>query len=220
MSRRRTLVATCVSAAALAALAASIAWAQPAKEGAPKPAPQPEMKLPPGWTAADMQACIDAGTPGKMQGVLTRDAGVWKGKGTMWMGPGSDSMAAEFTLNIKPAMDGRFVTFTFEGDMADMGPFNGLGINGFDNVEQKFVSSWIDNQSTGILSGTGELSPDGSTLTWTYRYTCPVTRKPAMLRQIERRTGENTKLQETFGTDPKSGKEYKMMSFEFKRVPA
>ena len=96
--------------------------------------------------------------------------------------------------------------------MPGMGPFNGFGLKGFDNVSGKFTSVWIDNMSTGIMAGTGELSADGKTITWTFGYTCPLTKKPTVMRQIETTTGPNTKTLEMHGTDPKSGKEYKMMS--------
>src|SRR4051812_17420127 len=53
-------------------------------------AAQTEFTLPPGWTKADMEACVLAGTPGKMQAFLAKGAGVWHGKSTMWMGPGGE----------------------------------------------------------------------------------------------------------------------------------
>ena len=37
------------------------------------------------------------------------------------------------------------------------------------------------------------------------------------MREVETSTGENTERFEMFGPDPKSGKEYKMMSIEFTR---
>lgn len=95
-----------------------------------------------------------------------------------------------------------------------MGPYRGSGIVGFDNVTQKFVSTWIDNCSTGIMTGTGELSSDGKTLTWSYTYNCPVAKKPVGMRQVETVTAPDTKRLEMYGTDPKSGKEYKMMTIE------
>ena len=45
-----------------------------------------------GWTAADMEACMLAGTPGKMHEHLVQGAGKWLGKSTMWMGPGGEGM--------------------------------------------------------------------------------------------------------------------------------
>jgi hypothetical protein len=101
------------------------------------------------------------------------------------------------------------------GEMPGMGPYSGFGLIGFDNVTKKFVSTWIDNHSTGIMSGSGALSPDGKVLTWTYNYTCPVTNKPAVMREIETITGPETKTLEIFSTEPKSGKEFQMMRIEF-----
>lgn len=186
----------------------------PAKDAAK----QPEMQLPPGWTAADMQACMLAGTPGKMHELLARDAGEWQGKCSMWMPPGGgEPMTSAVTSTAAPILDGRFLKVEVAGEMPGMGPYSGHGLYGFDNVSQKFVSTWIDNHITGIMYGTGEVSPDGKKLTWTYNYNCPVTKKPAVIREVETITGPNTKTLESFGADPKSGKEYQMMRIELTR---
>ncbi len=182
-----------------------------------KPAGQVEMKLPPGWTEADMQACMMAGTPGEMHKRLAQGVGEWRGKNTMWMGPGSEPITTDCTTSVKPIMDGRFVKMEMAGEMPGMGPYRGFGIHGFDNVSQKFVSTWIDNHSTGILRGEGELSSDGKTTTTNYTSNCPINRKPAVMREVETITGPNTRTLEMFGVDPKSGQEYKMMSIELTR---
>jgi hypothetical protein len=208
-----------ILAISLAALAVSVAVAQDAKKAAgkpaaDKPAAQSEIKLPPGWTAADMQACIAAGTPGANHERLTKDAGTWLGKNTMWMGPGTEAVKSDSTTTITPMLDGRFVKLEMAGEMPGMGPYLGFAISGYDNVSKKFVSTWIDNHGTGLATGEGELSKDGKTLTWNYTFNCPITNKPAVLRQIETVTGPATKTLEMFGADPKTGKEYKMMVVE------
>jgi hypothetical protein len=101
------------------------------------------------------------------------------------------------------------------GEIPGMGPYAGVGVTGFDNVSQQLVGTWIDNASTGIANGTGELSPDGKTMTWNYTFSCPITKKPAVLRQIETLTSPTAKTIEAFTNDPKSGQEYKMMSIDF-----
>src|SRR5262245_38105891 len=179
-----------------------------------KVAGQQEMKLPPGWTMEDMQACIVAGTPGKMHEELAKDVGDWTGKCTMWMTPDGEATKSECTMSVKPMMDGRYVKSEMAGEMPGMGPYTGLGISGFDNVSQKFVSTWIDNHSTGMMTGTGELSPDGKKLAWTFNFNCPLTKKGAVMRQIDTNTSATTKRIEMFGPDPKTGKEYKMMDIE------
>ena len=204
-----------IVAAGLVIAVGSIAIADPPKgQGSSIP---PELKLPPGWTQADMQACIAAGTPGKMHELLAKSVGTWRGDVTMWMYPGAEPVTSDCTVTVTSIMDGRFTRVEHAGEIPGMGPYRGLGINGFDNVSQKFVSTWIDNHSTSLASGAGKLTDDGKVLTWNYTFSCPVTQKPATMRQVETFTGPDAKTLEMFMTDPQSGKEYKMMSIEFHR---
>lgn len=210
----RKLVA-CASIVAAGLVIGSMAIAEPSKES--KAAGQPEIKLPPGWSEEDMKACMIAGTPGKMHEHLTRGVGKWRGRTTMWMAPDVEPTAGECTSTVTALMDGRYVRIEMSGEMPGMGPYSGMGLYGFDNVSQKFVSSWIDNHSTGIGRGVGELSEDGKTLTWKFTFNCPLTKKPAVLREIETVTGPDSRKLETYGTDPKSGREFKMMIIELTR---
>ena len=82
------------------AVAGAIAVAEPAKETKPaaadKAAARPaEVKLPPGWTEADLKAFMAAATPGEMHKRLAADAGTWQGKNTMWMAPGADPIETD-----------------------------------------------------------------------------------------------------------------------------
>jgi len=160
---------------------------------------------------------MEAGTPGENHQKLAEGLGVWAGKTTMWMAPGTEPMHSECTATATPMMDGRFVKLEMTGEMPGMGPFNGFGIYGYDNVSQKFQSTWVDNCGTGMMVGTGQLSSDGKTYTWNFAYHCPITKKPTTLREVERITGKDTKTLEMYGTDPKSGKEYKMMEIALTR---
>jgi hypothetical protein len=187
--------------------------AEPAAAAKAAPAQQ-DFKLPPGWTAEDLQACMVAGTPGKMHEHLAQGVGEWTGKNTMWMGAGSDPIETTCTSTVTSLMDGRYFQVEMKGEMPGMGPYRGLGLYGFDNVSQKFSSTWIDNHGTGMMQGTGTISDDGKTITWNYTFNCPITKKPAAMRDVETVTGPNTKTLEMFGADPKTGKEYKMMRLE------
>jgi len=197
----------------IAIVACSIAIADPSAE---KPA-QSQLKLPPGWTEADMQACMLASTPGKMHEQLAKAAGAWQGRQTMWMYDGAEPVQNEVTSKVTPIMDGRFLKIEFSGQTPNMGPFTGFGITGYDNVSGKVVSTWIDNWSTGIMYGVGQISDDGKTITTNMSHNCPINKKPTVIRQIETLTGQNTRTLEMFSTDPKSGREFKMLSIELAR---
>jgi len=206
----------------LVVLVGSIATAQYGKDdkgGGAKPAGMPEMKLPPGWTSEDMKACMDAGTPGQMHQQLAKHVGVWNGKTTMWMAPDTEPMKSECITTITPFLDGRFMKCEVKGDMPGMGPFNGFGLYGFDNVTQKYQATWVDNCSTTILQGTGDMSSDNKVMTWTYHYTCPITKKPVTMREVHTMIGPDSQKQEMYGIDPKSGKEFKMMEIAYTRQP-
>lgn len=199
----------------LAALFAGVGFASASMLVALEPPKDQKPALPEGWTMEDMQACIAAGTPGKQQEFLTKQGGTWKGKSKMWMMPGADPIESECASTVSSIMGGRYAKIELKGEMPGMGQMDGLGLCGYDNVAQKYVSTWIDNHSTGISQGVGELSEDGKKMTWIFSFHCPVTKKPATLKQIETITGSNTKTLEMYASDPKSGKEFKMMHVEF-----
>jgi hypothetical protein len=215
MSKNRLFVAALFAVFAAATLNGIVATADTAT--GPQSAGEGQMQLPPGWTAEDMQAMQAAGTPGKMHEHLAQDIGTWKCKTSMWMTPGTEPMTSEGTSTVTPLLDGRFIQVAMDGEMPGMGPYNGLGIYGYDNVSEQFVSTWIDNHGTGMMNGTGQLSEDGKTLTWEFTGNCPVTRKPVTMREVDTVTGPNTRTLEMFGTPPKGGEEFKMMSIESTR---
>jgi hypothetical protein len=99
-----------------------------------------------------------------------------------------------------------------------MGPYHGFGFMGFDNVSQKLVSSWLDNHNTGIMHGEGEMSNDGKTLTWNYKYNCPLRKGPQTMREVYTFKGNDSVSIEMFGDDPKSGKNFKMMRIDLTRT--
>jgi hypothetical protein len=212
---KKLLASLCAASLAVATTLGSFSLADDKKDA--NPSGNPEAKLPPGWTEADMKACIAAGTPGKMHEHLAKGVGAWNAKVTMWMHPDTEPMTNDGTSTVTSIMDGRFIKVEMSGEMPGMGPYSGFGIYGYDNVTEKFVSTWIDNHSTGIMQGTGMLSPDGKVLTWTYSHTCPLTKKPMTMREVETVTGPDSRTLEMFGTPPKVGKEFRMMRIELTR---
>jgi hypothetical protein len=114
-------------------------------------------------------------------------------------------------------MDGKFVRTDVKGEIPGMGPFSGLGLYGYDNVSKQFQSTWIDNMGTTMMQGTGSLSADGKVLTWSLNYHCPITKKPAVMREVDTWIDANTFKLEMFSTFPKTGEEFKSMEIVFTR---
>ena len=217
---------SCLSVLAVTALVApAMAQHQPSKSdphatkpGAAQPADHGKPTPPPGMSEADMEACMAAATPGPMHKHLTQSVGTWKGQCTMWMPGAPEPSKSECMTVITPMMDGRFIRIESNGEMPGMGPFNGFGIAGFDNVSQKFQQTWMDNCGTGMATGTGELSTDGKTMTWTLTYNCPIKKGPVNMRQVQKETGPDTMMMQVFGENPATGKEEKMVEIAYTRV--
>jgi hypothetical protein len=175
---------------------------------------QGEQQLPPGWTAEDMAAMVAAATPGEEHGLLMKEVGDWTSETTMWMTPDSEAVESTGTATVKPILDGRFTQVEWKGEIPGMGPYNGIGTYGFDNVKKKYVSTWMDNMATGMMVGEGELTEDGKKLTWEYKGQCPIQKKEIVMREVETITSPTTKTLEFFGPDPKTGKDYKHMEIK------
>lgn len=210
----RTLVASLVVAAAAISLAAT----QSAPKDSKKPTTPPaEMQLPPGMTKEDMQAFEAAATPGPMHKHLMKGVGTWTGTTKSWSDPEGEPMIGTCTSTVTALLDGRFLQTQIDGEFPDMGPFKGMGINGYDNVSKQFQGSWIDTWGTGMMQGTGQLSADGKTLTWNFNFYCPLQKKACTMREVETYTGPNSMTFEMFSAHPKTGKEFKTMEIAFTR---
>jgi hypothetical protein len=207
MNRNRSIASLIAAAAGAGVIALAAGFGQP--EG------QPEMELPPGWTMDDMMACMQAGTPGEQHAWLAETAGTWSGSGKMWMGPGGEAIDFDGEMTVTPIMDGRYIRTEMSSDIPGMGPYTGEGVAGYDNVAGRYTSNWFDNHSTGIMQGTGKKSADG-TITWEFKYMCPINRKPTTLREVQKFDGDSLSM-EMHAIDPKSGKEYTMMTFDYTR---
>lgn len=103
----------------------------------------------------EMQAFVEAGTPGKHHKYLNALVGAWDGEFNIWMEPGQDPMISRGTVTREWILGGRYLQETVEAT-SDWGTFSGLGFYGYNNVDQQYETVWMDSMSTGIYSETGE----------------------------------------------------------------
>jgi hypothetical protein len=128
---------------------------------------------------AEMMAkMMELAKPGENHKVLADLAGTWSYKVKMWMVPGTPPQESTGTAMRKATMGGRYFTGDFTGKMEMPGAdgkkksmeFRGMSVEGYDNVKQKFVSSWIDNMGTGIMMSEGTYDPATKTFNYTGDY--------------------------------------------------
>ena len=127
-----------------------------------------------GAGAMDEQAMMakwgEYATPGEAHHVLDHKVGMWKLKVRMFNPDGSVAGESDATSECGWAMGGRFVVEHTQGSFSGM-PFEGHGVSGYDNIKRKYVGSWMDNMSTGLMSFEGTF--DANTNTFTFKGQSP-----------------------------------------------
>jgi Protein of unknown function (DUF1579) len=191
---------------ALVAIAfiASIASAQ---TPAPQPSAPPTVTSPlsaPATTTASpneaemMKQMMDLAKLNENHKLLADLAGSWSYSVKMWMEPGKEPTASTGSVTRKPIMNGRYFIADFTGTMKMPGAdgkmkdftFKGTSLEGYDNVKQKFVSSWVDNMGTGIMNSEGTYDPATKTFTYTGEVE-PVPGMKTPIREVIKVTDKN-----------------------------
>ena len=150
-----------ITFALLACLLLSIpAVAQEAEE---MPAMTPEQQ-------AEMAAWMELAQPGSHHEHLAPFVGTWKGKVRMWMGPDAPEMNEEGMAEVAWIMGGRFLEWKHTGHYGGM-PYEARAIEGYNNGEKRYESTWIDNFGTLIVSFEGSCSDDGKSRAMSSQFT-------------------------------------------------
>jgi uncharacterized protein DUF1579 len=176
---------------------------------------KPKEPAAPAMSAAEMEAMQKAATPGEPQKRLGRLVGDWTFTNTMWMAPGQPPATSTGTMHGVALMGGRYVEHTWKGDMMGM-PFEGRGTDGYDNVGKQYVSSWLDNMSTGIMYSTGSCDAAGKVCNYSGEMWDPMSGKKITSRSTITWMDDNTFKNEMYGPGP-DGKDMKWMEIVAKR---
>ncbi|MFM9956448.1 MAG: DUF1579 domain-containing protein [Phycisphaerales bacterium] len=107
-------------------------------------------------------------SPGPMHEWLKKWEGNWDLAAKAYMSPGAPPSEMKMTSEATMSMGGRFLIEKVSGQIdMGMGPaaFEGVSTMGYDNYQKKFVSTWYDNMSTGIMIETGTVDATGKVLT-------------------------------------------------------
>lgn len=174
---------------------------------------------PPKMTAeqqAMMEKMTKAATPGPQHEMLKKMAGEWNAKVTSMMDPSQPPQVEQSSSTLTMLMDGRYCQEVTSGNMMGQ-PFSGMGLTGYDNVLGKYVSTWVDNMGTGIMTSVGTPDASGKVITWIGTMSDPVTGKPSRSRMVTTIKDDDHHTFEMYGTPPGGKKEMKMMTIEYSR---
>lgn len=114
-----------------------------------------------------MEAMMTAMAPGEHHTVLEQLVGTWEGWVRFRMEPGqpwSENMPG--TVKREMVLGGRFVKEIVSSPEGPAGPFEGIGYVGYNNLEKRFESVWMENAQTAMFDGHGYYDPDAKKMTF------------------------------------------------------
>ncbi len=200
IGRSALILAGVAAAAYIAGRTAVLSGGEPAALA--QPPQQHEPQIPP-----EMQACIDAGTPGEAHRRLDVLVGQWNAEYTIWMAPDQPPMISRGTVTRDWVLGGRFVRESVEAT-SDWGTFNGTGYLGYSNIDGVYQNVWLDSMSTGVYLETATLNPQTGIFSSFATHRDPATGKLAVMRGEYNISNPNRQTYVGYLTGP-DGKEFK-----------
>src|SRR6185436_18255599 len=96
----------------------------------------------------------EAMTPSAGHARLMSMVGSWRAKTTFTMAPGAPDQVSSGTSVHRMVLNGRYLEQNYKGTSMGM-PFEGIGYTGYDNVQKRYVGTWMDTFGTGVMHSHG-----------------------------------------------------------------
>lgn len=182
------------------------------------PAAAQDEALPEGMDQEMMEKWAEYATPGEPHQRLAEQVGEWDYTMKWWMGPGAEPVESTGTMSASMTMDGRYLVESWEG--MSMGQlFKGQGITGYDNFNDKYVSVWIDNSGTGMMTSTGQYDAQQDAIVMTGTFDDVMTgEEDKTARSVSKQLDDDTFHFEMYVPAP-GGEEYKNLEIHATRKP-
>lgn len=177
-------------------------------------APKASAQKPPMDEKAMMELYMKAATPGPEHQQLAKMAGTWSLEVTSWMAPGAPPEKSTATAEFTMILGGRVMTQKVNGQMMGQ-PFEGYGLEGYDNTTKENWGLWMDNMGTGTMMSKGKCALGAKSCTMTGSMVDPATGKPTKMREVLTHNSDTSMTFDMYGPDPTNGKEYHMMQIVY-----
>ncbi|KIC96423.1 DUF1579 domain-containing protein [Flavihumibacter solisilvae] len=153
-------------------------------------------------------------TPGEFHKMLAKDEGEWAAEISSWMDPNATPTKSTGKMVNKMILGGRYQEQRYTGDFMGM-PMEGIGTLAYDNAKKVFVSTWMDNMGTGIMTMEGKYDPATKTINFEGKSVDPLTGKDMKCREVFKYVDDNNQILEMYINQ--TGKEFKTMEIKFTR---
>jgi hypothetical protein len=99
------------------------------------------------------------------------------------MAPGAPPIESTGTMKARMVLGGRYLASQWDTDFQEM-KFEGLAMDGWDNLQERYIGQWWDNMSTQTLLSEGECSEGGKVRTMITNGIDAVTGEPFRSRGV------------------------------------
>ena len=130
----------------------------------------------PAVPTGEIDPCLAAGMPGPQHQVLKNFEGKWNASVSFWMQPGAAPETSTGKMDCSWTLGGRFLEQRYQSNFMGM-PFEGRGLFGHNNVDNRYEGVWADTMSTGMMTEAGTFNPETKTITMVGRVTNPENKK-------------------------------------------
>lgn len=153
--------------------------------------------------------------PGPEHKIFDEDAGTWDATVETFMAPGAPPMVSKGVETNLVGCGGLCLISDFMGEMGPGQPFHGHGTTAWDPAKKKYVGTWTDSMSAGIM--VGESSYDSVTKTTTGWMEGPdMTGKVVKSKAVVQYKDPNTRVFTMYQVGP-DGKEVPGMKISYTR---
>lgn len=161
-------------------------------------------------------AGIASGVPAAEHAQLAASEGSWRTEMTYWASADAKPSVVRGMCDIRMILGGRYQQSVYRSD--DGKGFEGVGYIAYDNARKMYISTWMDNTTTGVVYLEGNYDGSEASTEMEGKCTEVVACRQRGMRQITRNIDENTQIMETYESRPGTN-EYKSMEIKFTRVP-
>ena len=154
-------------------------------------------------------------TPGEAHKMMAAANGSWDADITMWMSPDAPPSKSTGTTVNEMILGGRYQQSKHTGSFNNM-PFEGISTLAYDNHKKVYLSTWIDNMGTGIMTMEGTWDAATNTMNCKGKMVDPATGKEMDVRETFRMIDNDNQVMEMFCNGP-DGKEMKTMEIKYTR---
>ncbi len=142
--------------------------------------------------------------------------GVWDHESKCWMAPGCEPTPSKGHAEFSLILDGRYIQQKYFSEYEGK-PFEGISLEGYDNMKKKYVTIWMDNMSTGISMSMGTTDKSGKVTTYFGKMDDPMTgEKDKEVKYVAKEISDDKVVFSMFEKRPQVG-EFKTMEITYTR---